>query len=130
MRRLKPSEVKAWREHMLALQGGECLLCGKPLCKEDAVADHSHKHGWMRGVLHRGCNALLGKIENNHKRMGVPDLSCFLDGVKEYLAYGEAEPFEEDGPYHPSYRTPEEKRLLRNKRARLKRKAKKSAATT
>ena len=127
MRRLKPSEIKEYREERLASVGGVCELCGLPLTADNAVLDHSHKHGWIRGVLHRGCNALLGKIENNWRRVGVPHLGTFLGGVFAYLESTEVPAIE---VFHPSYRTPEEKRLLRNKRARRKRKAKKSAATT
>ena len=125
MRRLKPSEIKEYREERLASVGGVCELCGLPLTADNAVLDHSHKHGWIRGVLHRGCNALLGKIENNYKRVGVPDLEKFLACAWFYIAEGNGGPFPDD-VYHPSYRTPEEKRLLRNKRARRKRKAKKA----
>lgn len=125
MKRLKPSEVKAYREERIIVQGGVCELCGLPLSINDAVLDHSHKYGWIRGVLHRGCNALLGKIENNYKRVGVPDLEKFLACAWFYIAAGNKGPLPED-VYHPSYRTPEEKRLLRNKRARRKRKAKKA----
>ena len=128
MRRLKQSEIKAYREERLAEVGGVCELCGLPLTKENAVLDHSHEHGWIRGVLHRGCNSLLGKVENNYKRYAIPSLECCLANMWLYIAHGNKS-FPED-VYHPSYRTPEEKRLLRNKRARRKRKAKKSAATT
>ena len=127
MRGLKQSEIKAYREELLAAQRFKCSLCGETLSKEEAVLDHHHKGGWIRGVLHRGCNALLGKIENNWRRVGVPHLGTFLGGTSAYLESTEVPAIE---VFHPSYRTPEENRLLRNKRARRKRKAKKSAATT
>ena len=123
MKRLKQSEIKAYREQRLARFGGVCELCGLPLDPKDAVLDHSHQHGWIRGVLHRGCNSLLGKVENNYKRYNIPSLERCLVNMYLYIASGN-KPFPED-VYHPSYRTPEEKRLLRNKRARRKRKAKK-----
>ena len=123
MRRLKQTEIKAFREELLELQGGVCALCGLPLDRDDAVLDHSHCHGWIRGVLHRGCNSLLGKVENNYKRYNIPSLERCLVNMYLYIAQGN-KPFPED-VYHPSYRTEEEKRLLRNKRARRKRKAKK-----
>ena len=123
MRRLKPSEIKRFREELLAAQGFKCALCGETLFREDAVLDHHHKCGWIRGVLHRGCNALLGKIENNWRRVGVPHLGTFIGGVFAYLESTEVQAIE---VFHPSYRTLEEKRLLRNKRARRKRKAKKA----
>ena len=121
MKRLKQSEIKAYREELLEKQGGVCALCGRQLFRADAVLDHDHKMGWIRGVLHRGCNSLLGKIENNWKRVGVPSLAAFLAGTAPYLVRCDAP----NEVFHPSYRTPEEKRLLRNKRARRKRKAKK-----
>ena len=74
-------------------------------------------------MLHRGCNSLLGKVENNYKRYNIPSLERCLVNMYLYIAQGN-KPFPED-VYHPSYRTEEEKRLLRNKRARRKRKAKK-----
>lgn len=121
MKRLKPNEVKAWRESQLKAQDGFCALCGLALDPADAVADHHHRKGWMRGVLHRGCNALLGKVENNWKRVGVPGLGNFLSNAYKYIVCGENTPLVTD-VYHPSFRTEEEKRLRRNKRARLKRK--------
>lgn len=122
MNRLKNAkEVREWRERTLAEQGGVCALCGLPLKSEDAVADHNHKHGWMRGVLHRGCNSLLGKIENNWQRVGVPDIEKFLNGCYFYILIGNVPSLDVD-VYHPSHRTAEEKRLRRNKKARLARK--------
>ena len=126
MRRLKPLEVKAYREEFLKKQLGVCMLCGMPLFPGQAVADHDHSTGRMRYVIHRGCNCLLGKVENNFKRYALPcSLVEFLIGAYHYLNNPRL-----TDDYHPSYRTPEEKRLLRNKRARRKRKAKKSVATT
>ena len=123
MRRLKPSEIKAYREELLEKQGGECALCHLPLSTKEAVLDHDHKTGIIRGVLHRGCNCLLGKNENNHRRYAIPvSLPAYLLCAAGYL---HGDPMLEQ-VYHPSYRTPEEKRLLRNKRARRKRKAKKA----
>lgn len=113
--RLKPKEVKPYREKTLQQQGFVCLVCGKTLAASEAVLDHDHKTGLVRGVLHRGCNSLLGKLENNHKRCGVPDLLGFLSGVSAYLQ----KPAHET--YHPSYKTQDEKRLRRNKKAKKRR---------
>jgi hypothetical protein len=42
-------------------QGGMCAIC-----REDAAhaADHNHQTGQKRGLLCRGCNTSLGRIEN------------------------------------------------------------------
>lgn len=114
--RLKFAEIKVLRLQTLSEQGGKCLLCGQILTSDKAVLDHCHKTGMVRGVIHNGCNSLLGKLENNAPRYGVKDLQAFLIGAASYL---QRPPMD---ILHPTYRTPEEKRLLRNKRARLKRK--------
>ena len=113
--RLKPKDVKPYREKTLGLQNGFCALCGFPIAAGEAVLDHDHKTGLIRGVLHRGCNSLLGKIENNHARCGVSDLLGFLNGVSAYLQKPSHETF------HPSYKTQDEKRIRRNKKAKKRR---------
>ena len=123
--RLTASAVKAYREAKLREQGGRCALTGYTLSPSEAVLDHCHTTGHVRGVLHRGVNALLGKIENNHKRYGVslPMVAAMGKGLEDYLTRdctGNA--------YHPTHRTPEEKRLRANKLARVRRAAKKGEA--
>lgn len=113
--RLKPAEVKPYRIKTLQEQGGLCQICGKPIENGEEVLDHDHKTGFIRGVLHRGCNSLLGKLENNHRRCGVPDLLGFLSGVSAYLQKPAHETL------HPTHRTEEEKRLRRNKKAKKRR---------
>jgi hypothetical protein len=119
MNRLKPSEVRNFREKLLNEQECKCGVCGLHVDISNAVLDHDHKTGLIRGVLHRGCNALLGKIENNYKRLAVPNLQAFLGGL---MAYINAKPLT---VFHPTYRTEDEKRISRNKRARKQRKQKK-----
>lgn len=63
-RKLKTSEVKLFREQLLVQQGGVCALCGEAIEAGKAVLDHDHKTGYVRAVLHRGCNALEGQITN------------------------------------------------------------------
>jgi hypothetical protein len=67
MNRLKYKDIAPYREQELAAQRELCALCGEKI-DGDAVLDHDHKTGLVRRVLHRGCNALLGKIENNLAR--------------------------------------------------------------
>lgn len=116
--RLKTTQVTTTRASMLSAQGGRCALCGLPLKAEQAVLDHDHQTGAVRAALHRGCNSLLGKIENNHRRYGVANLPAFLHGAVTYL---HRHTTNQTGLLHPSHKTDEEKRLARNKAARLKR---------
>lgn len=122
--RLKASEVATVRERLAAAQGGRCALCQLPLTKP--VLDHNHSTGAVRGTLHNGCNALLGKIENNYKRYGVVNLAAFLAGTASYL---QRHTTNQTGYLHPTHKDDDERRELRNKRARAARAAKKLATT-
>lgn len=113
--RLKASEVAKCRAELLVKQGGRCAICKLPCSEAQAVLDHDHSSGAIRAALHRGCNALLGKIENNHKRYGVPSVHAFANGVAAYLTQ---HTFNITGLLHPTHRSEDEKRLARNAKAR------------
>ena len=120
---MKPSELAAWRERRLQEQGGVCALCNTaPTVKFPAVADHDHTTGQLRGVLCRGCNSAAGVIENFRGRYGlkpIEEFSAFLRKLVPYL-------YKDHGDtMYPSHRTQDEKRELRNKRARAARAARK-----
>ena len=123
LRRLKTTEVSTVREDLRTQQGGVCDLCRLPMSSPVAVLDHNHSTGAVRGSLHRGCNSLLGKVENNAARYGVPNVAAFGAGLGPYLARHQ---INKTGLLHPTYKTEDEKRLLRNKRARVARAAKKA----
>lgn len=78
--------------------------------------DHDHATGVCRGVLHRGCNALLGKVENNYKRYAVPNVNAFLHGASTYLTRHAFLP--DDPVVYPTHKTADEKRAARNAKAR------------
>jgi hypothetical protein len=115
-RRLKTPEVKPTREGMYLAQAARCKLCKDHIVKGEDVLDHDHLTGAVRGVLHRSCNALLGKVENNYRRHGVKNLAAWAHGVPDYLAHHAVN---RTGLLHPTYKTDDEKRLRRNKRARV-----------
>ena len=123
MRRLTNSQVKEVRNAQIIQQGGKCAICGLPGVANDPVLDHSHTTGAVRGTAHRSCNALLGKIENNHARFGVKaaNLPAFLHGVAKYLQIHQTNI---TGLLHPTHLTDDEKRIKRNKQA-VKRRAEK-----
>ena len=125
VRKLKTTEVKKVREELLRSQGGVCAITHYPLDPSDAVLDHCHTTGHIRGVIHRGANSLLGKLENNHKRYGVslPQVIAMGEGLREYLSKDYS-----GQPYHYTHRTEDEKREARNSRARKLRAAKKAEA--
>ena len=84
--RLKHSEIREYRIEQLAQQEYRCALCGDPI-QDDPVLDHDHKTGLVRKVLHRGCNSMLGKIENNmaRSRIDIGRLEIFASNLIEYI---------------------------------------------
>lgn len=116
-------EYKQSRIDRLASQGGKCALCTQPVKDDEATYDHDHKTGHCRAVLHRGCNAMLGHIENNmprHKLQNVARLAAFCRAVPSYIFTDWT-----DQPLNPTFRTADEKRIRRNLKARKARAAKK-----
>lgn len=61
-------DVAEVRKKLYDEQFGVDKLTGLPLQSKDAVCDHNHSTMYVRGVLHRQSNAVLGKIENMYKR--------------------------------------------------------------
>jgi hypothetical protein len=119
VRKLKQKEIAEFRVAQLFLQKGCCALCKQPII-DDAVLDHCHKTGRIRAVLHRGCNSMLGKIENNMPRnkMNIDRLDQFANNLIKYLKDSYADVI------HPTHKTAEEKKDAAKKtRARKKAKA-------
>jgi Autographiviridae endonuclease VII len=124
MIRLKTTEIARERNRLLAEQGGRCGICSGQCSVDNAVLDHCHATGSVRAAVHRGCNSLLGKIENNAARYGVRDIASFTNGVGSYLR---THMTNITGLIHPTYKTDEEKRVRRNTKARKTRAAKKES---
>ena len=113
--RLNARQLKEWREATWVAQGKRCALTGYTISAAEAVADHDHCTGHLRAVLHRGVNSLLGKQENNYRRYGVslPMLRAMAPAIAAYIE----KDYSANVFYH-THRTEDEKRELRNKRAR------------
>lgn len=100
-----------------------CALCRISLRgfdSADICLDHCHVTGNIRGVLCRNCNGCEGKVFNLARR-------CKRDAtpywwLTQLVRYWKEHLESPSGVYHPTHKTSDEKRLLRNKRARLKRK--------
>ena len=120
-KKLKQQELKAYRGNLLQLQEGKCYLCRQVIVEGEEVLDHDHKSGYTRGVLHRDCNILLGKIENFLHTRGK-SLKGSLDRQKmffeEVLLYMYTD--WSTRPLHPTHRTETDK-LIRQYQKRIKR---------
>lgn len=102
--KLKQSEIREYRTAQLQHQGQKCALCGD-FITEDPVLDHCHKTGLLRQVLHRGCNSLLGKIENSmpRSRVDIRRLEGIARNLVNYLTTTHT------NITHPTHLTQEEK---------------------
>lgn len=118
--KLKYNEVKQVRESMWQSQACLCAMCSLPLELDEACLDHHHQTGAVRGVCHRGCNSLEGKIANAVKRFGVQDMKALLSGLLMYYAKHETD---QTGLIYPSHKTAQEKKAAaakKRKRAKAK----------
>lgn len=125
--KLKSSALKTYRLQLLEAQGYRCAICKGDCTEDQAVLDHDHKHGHVRAVLHRSCNAVEGKIVNALRRYGIKDPYTYLTGLIEYH---NTHATNQSGFIHPLHFTPEEKlerRKIKAKKARVKAKAMKSS---
>lgn len=120
LKKLKAKDVGSTRLLLLEQQGYRCGICGGECSIEQAVLDHDHKHGHVRAVLHRGCNAVEGKIVNALRRYAIKDPAAFLLGL---VKYHEVHAENRTGLIHPVHKTPEEKAALAKARAKKKREA-------
>ena len=128
MDRLKASEISDAKKILLEGQDYLCALCGEDLSEAESknvCLDHSHVTGQVRAVLCRNCNSIEGRIWNfaNRAKRGRTIVE-WLTGMMEYIEYHEENP---SGIFHPKHKTDEEKRLARNKKARLRAKKKRES---
>lgn len=117
--KLKPKDIKPLREQILVEQLNRCAICQEAVLPEEAVLDHCHKTGYIRAVLHRGCNAYIGHMENNLARNKITParLQAILDNFLIYINSHRLY-------IHPTHKTKEEKNALA--KLRRKRRSKKS----
>lgn len=101
---LKAGHLKGWRETRLKQNDGRCELCAEPILPGQAVADHCHQSGHLRGVIHRACNSVLGKVENGRRYGRNFNPIAFAQGLHAYLTR------EKTLPLHPSHGKPKRKR--------------------
>lgn len=124
-RRIKTSEVAIVKKRLYDRQGGICPLCETKMHNlTDACLDHDHDSGLIRGVLCRNCNGIEGKIKNlvTRARRGME----YANYLGKIILYWHQHATDQTGLYHPTHKTDDEKRLLRNKRARVARAKKKA----
>ena len=128
LRKFKVSELPGIKKELIKRQKGVCPLCNRSLrtCKSsNVVVDHDHKTGVVRAALHRSCNGIDGKILRVLERWGsLKTLPAILDYLERLTTFWKLHQTAQTEWIYYGHKTASEKRLLINKRARLKRKKK------
>lgn len=130
MQRLSNSMIAMVRVKMLSEQKGKCAVCQTAIADlprtasgkvQAPVLDHDHTTGVCRGVLCNNCNGIEGKVTNlaNRAKRNETPLE-WLKRLVEYLTHHQVN---RTAMLHPTHKSLEEKRILTNKKARLKRQA-------
>lgn len=92
MKYLTQKDIPKYREQH---KPNECPILGND--QYDAVLDHDHQSGQVRGVISNEANVLIGKIENFYKSRcakSINDLPTCLRQIAKYLE-------QDQGPLHP-----------------------------
>ena len=95
-------DVQKVREKLYEEQEGVDPITGLIIPANQKVLDHCHDSQFVRAVLHRQTNAVLGKIENLEMRY----LSWWFDGTLSDFLRGCADYLEKEHPkeyLHPAF---------------------------
>lgn len=130
LHRIKPLDLKAVRAALIKEQAGLCPLCQRELSyikPQQRCVDHDHAKsgpsaGAIRGVLCSNCNGNEGRIRN--RVLCAKGHLSEIEWLENLLAYWKLHTVNQTGLLHHTYKTPEEARLLRNKKARVYRRRK------
>lgn len=68
--KLSASKLPQYRLDQLQINN-VCPICNQVISIDQAVADHDHKTGRHRAILHRSCNSFISRLENSWKRYGI-----------------------------------------------------------
>ena len=119
MRKLKQAEISIVREALTKKQSGKCPLCTLSLKKKGAVLDHCHDTGTVRSALCRNCNGMEGKVRTAAIRSATKEgMIDWLINLAQYWKHHAENP---SNIVYPTHKTEDEKRLARNKKARVSR---------
>jgi hypothetical protein len=95
-------DVAEIRQKLLAAQKNIDPITKQVIPEKQAVLDHNHKTQFVRAVLSRQCNVVLGKLENVWVRYlswwYTGTLSEFLRGCADYLEKEQPEEY-----VHPAW---------------------------
>lgn len=88
--RVSKQVLKEYLSLMRRVQQNKCAVCGELFTfKDNAVLDHCHYHGHLRGALHRSCNSAEGRVlslaDKFSGNAGLAYLAAIASGVAQGL---------------------------------------------
>lgn len=130
--KLKRSQIIAVRKKLLERQNNRCDMCcrsfdtmtynkklRKTVPKFKPCLDHDHTTGVIRGVLCNYCNSAEGKILKVMKRYHYIKTDAERAAWNYHFAnYMDKHRRDCTGLIHPDHKTEEEKRVIKNEKAR------------
>lgn len=120
LHRIARTALSTWKVRQIKNQGGICPVSGRTFDMtnlKDAVVDHDHITGEIRGVLLRSANAVEGKVKNAVSRWGGTgdDYSKIIPYLERLIVYLKGQG---TGFIYPLHKTPDELKDARNQKAR------------
>jgi hypothetical protein len=122
--RFKKSELPKIRLELLKKQKYLCPLCNKSMRGiniSNIVVDHDHNSGIVRAAMHRGCNGIEGKVLILLSQWGrMSTLPAMIKYLERLIEFWKLHITPQTKWIYYGHKTATEKRLLINKRRRLK----------
>ena len=124
--KMKQSDIPQVRQMLMNKQNGICPICGKDLTRTAAinqVIDHDHSTGYVRAVVHRGCNKVEGSVLNTIQRWGkAAHMTDVIGTCKRLVDFWTLHQLPQTDIVYYNYKTAAEKRAAYNAKRRRARK--------
>lgn len=82
-------------DFMLQTQNNKCVICGEEFTPDNPPQiDHEHESGFVRGLLCRNCNLMLGHVKDSPLALLKAAKYVLKNNVKDCFVYDENKTYE------------------------------------
>lgn len=128
--KIKSTDIAQVRDELLEKQNWICPVCNQSLrytLTRNIVVDHDHNTGYIRAVMHRGCNKAEGSIFKTAQKWGkAANLQEVIKVLESLIAFWKLHNKPQTNLIYYNHKTPKEKQEAAKKKAAKKRAAKKT----